>query len=34
VLMQSEVKVGAISAVLIERKRGSGGPEPGRPGVE
>ena len=34
VLMQSEVKVGAISAVLIERKRGSGGPDPARPGVE
>jgi len=34
VLMQSEVKVGAISAVLVERERGSGGPDPARPGVE
>jgi hypothetical protein len=34
VLMQSEVKVGAISAVLIELERGNGGPEPARPGVE
>jgi hypothetical protein len=34
VLMQSAVKVGAISAVLIERERGSGGPDPDRAGVE
>ena len=32
VLMQSEVKVGAISAVLIERERGEGGPD--RAGME
>jgi Protein of unknown function (DUF3108) len=31
VIMQSEVKVGAITAVLIERQRGAGGPDMARP---
>jgi len=31
VIMQSEVKVGAITAVLIERQRGQGGPDVSRP---
>jgi hypothetical protein len=31
VIMQSEVKVGAITAVLIERQRGTGGPDMARP---
>ena len=31
VIMQSEVKVGAITAVLIERQRGRGGPDMTRP---